>query len=109
MKTTINFNDFRDAFRAYDRENFSREGAMILFEYFEELNPDIELDVLAICCDFSEDTTDSIEEKYSLDLTDDDGKDTLTNKEKSAIVREYLHDNTTLLGETASSFVYCNF
>lgn len=51
MKTTINFNDFRDAFRSMDRmENFSREGMQVLFDYLEECDPDYELDVIAPCC-----------------------------------------------------------
>ena len=109
MKTTLNLNEFQNAFDRMRPDTFSYEALGILFDYFEELDPDMELDVIAICCEFSEDTTDSIAESYSLDLTDDDGEDTLTDNEKAAIAREYLHDNTTLLGETASGFVYVGF
>lgn len=59
MKTTVSKSDFRDAFRDYNREeNFTYEGLGALYDYLTELEEDtgeeIELDVIAICCDFSE-------------------------------------------------------
>ena len=59
MKQTINVYDFRDAFRNHQRaDNFSYEGLTALFEYLEELEEDtgeeMELDVIALCCDFTE-------------------------------------------------------
>lgn len=58
MKQTINLYNFRDAFQAMRPNNFSYEGLRALFEYLEDLEDDtgeeIELDVIAICCDFTE-------------------------------------------------------
>ena len=59
MKTTVNFTAFADAFEAQGRgDNFSREGLQELFDYLEEYEEStgeqIELDVIAICCDYSE-------------------------------------------------------
>jgi len=59
MKQSINRDQFRDAFRDYSREdNFSYAGLSALFDYFEELEDDtgeeLELDVIAICCEFTE-------------------------------------------------------
>ena len=62
MKQTINDCDFIDAFRNYFggqyKTNFSYEGLKALFEWFEEYENDtgeeMELDVIAICCDFIE-------------------------------------------------------
>lgn len=58
MHTTVNMYDFERAFRALRPDNFSYGGLKALFEYFEEyedsLGEEIELDVIAICCDFSE-------------------------------------------------------
>ena len=46
--------DLRRAFKAYDRQDsFSWEGYEALIEYFTEIG-DVELDVIAICFDFSE-------------------------------------------------------
>ena len=58
MKQSINFYAFRDAFQAMRPDTFSYEGLRALFEYLEALEDDtgeeIELDVIAICCDFTE-------------------------------------------------------
>ena len=58
MKQTINEYQFTEAFKRIRPNNFSYEGLKALFEWFEELENDtgeeMELDVIAICCDFSE-------------------------------------------------------
>jgi len=59
MKRTINVHEFRDAFRDMNRsDNFSYEGLGILFEGLESLadetGEEYELDVIALCCDFTE-------------------------------------------------------
>jgi len=69
MYQTVTFEDFRDAFRAYDRlENFTYDGARILFDYLEQYEEDtgerIELDVIALCCDYSEDMPEDIADSY---------------------------------------------
>lgn len=55
----VSFNDFLEEFIKHGRENqFSYEGKKALFDYLEELSEDlgepIELDIIAICCDFTE-------------------------------------------------------
>lgn len=53
----ISKTDFVDQFHKMDRSNnFSYEGLQALYGYFEELSDDIniEFDVIAICCDFTE-------------------------------------------------------
>ena len=55
----ISFYDFLEEFKKYDREKqFSYEGKKALFNYLNELGKDIgepiELDVIALCCDFTE-------------------------------------------------------
>ena len=58
MKQTINFYDFQKAFQELRPNSFSYEGLRALFEYLEELEDStgegIELDVIALCCDFIE-------------------------------------------------------
>ncbi len=59
MKKTINLNDFRDAFHKAGRGNqFTYDGLTALFEYIEEYEEgtgdEIELDVIALCCEFTE-------------------------------------------------------
>ena len=58
MKQTINEYQFTEAFKRIRTNNFSYEGLKALFEWFEELENDtgeeMELDVIAICCEFTE-------------------------------------------------------
>lgn len=55
MKQTVNFHLFADAFRNYDRaDNFSYDGLKELFNWCEDVDPEMELDVIALCCDWTE-------------------------------------------------------
>ena len=54
MKKTINRYDFHEAFEDLRPYNFSPGALGQLFDYYEELNPDFELDVIAICGDWTE-------------------------------------------------------
>jgi len=58
MKQTVDFYQFEQAFRSLRPDNFSYYGLKALFDYFEEYedetSTEIELDVIAICCDYCE-------------------------------------------------------
>ena len=59
MKQTITENQFVSAFADYNRhENFSVDGRIALYEFItqldEECGTETELDVIALCCEFSE-------------------------------------------------------
>ena len=58
MKQTVNIYDFERAFKNCDRDNFSYEGLKALFEYLEEYEDstgeELELDVIALCCEYAE-------------------------------------------------------
>ena len=59
MKITINEYQFEQAFRDAGRgDNFSYAGLQALFEYLQSYEDDggeeIELDVIALCCEFTE-------------------------------------------------------
>jgi hypothetical protein len=105
MKTTISHaSQFRDAFRQADRQDqFSYEALNMLYEYFEDCDPDMELDVIAICCEYNEDTFEGIAANYEVDLTGVDKTDI------PQAVMDFLCDNTTVVGETATGFVYLSF
>lgn len=110
---TFNENDFIDEFKAYNREdNFSLKGLRILFESLEQLASDceinIELDVIALCCEYNEDSIANIINNYSLDVTDCD------DDEKIETVQDYLVDNTSVSGsyeddDGATYFIYQAF
>ena len=63
MKQAVNEYQFEQAFRdcgrfGGDNDNFSYEALKLLFEWFEQYEEDcgteVELDPIAICCDFTE-------------------------------------------------------
>ena len=58
MKQSVNIYDFEREFKRFERNNFSWDGLKALFEYLEEYEEDtgeeIELDVVALCCDYAE-------------------------------------------------------
>ena len=74
MKQSTNLYAFRNAFLAIRPDNFSHEGLEVLFDYLEEYEEsageEIELDVIAICCDFSELSLDEAREEYGEYYTD---------------------------------------
>lgn len=108
MKTQVYLSDFRDAFQSVRPDNFSYEGLEVLFDYLEECERDTgeeyELDVIAICCDFSEATWSQIASGHDIDLSDCEDDD-----EREAAVVEYLEDESQLIGKTSSSIVYRDF
>lgn len=71
IKQSVYLRDFRDAFQAIRPDNFSYEGLGALYEYLEELSEDIgddiELDVIAICCDYTEYSEDAAREEFDID------------------------------------------
>ena len=114
MKTTISRYDFERAFvDANRKENFSYEALGLLFDYFEsyeeETGQEIELDVIAICCEYSEDTVADIARNYSIDLNDADPEADDYEDQCRQIVFDYLSDRTSVVGNTADGFVYLSF
>jgi hypothetical protein len=57
MKTTANSYSFLHAFEDMNRlSHFGRDGVMALWDYLEECEedgPEMELDVIGLCCEFS--------------------------------------------------------
>lgn len=108
MKTTVSRYDFERAFAdAGRKDNFTYEGLGLLFDYLEqyeeETGQEIELDVIALCCDYSEEDTHIIARDYKIDIEGMDDDEILE------AVRDYLEDNTQLVGETSTGFVYACF
>ena len=109
VQSINNVYQFREAFRLAGRgDQFSHEGLEVLFDYLDNLSEDtgetIELDVVALCCDYYELSIDEIVENYNLDLSEyDDGNDALQ------YVRDWLNDNTSVCGEVSDGFVYAAF
>lgn len=69
MYTNIDFGQFLDSFNDMDRkEDFSYHAKKELFDYYtqfeEETEEQIELDIIAICCDWGEYTIEDIDREY---------------------------------------------
>jgi hypothetical protein len=114
MKTTVSKYDFERAFvTAGRKDQFSYEGLAVLFDYLEELEAstgqELELDVIELCCDYYESSTEEIVENYRIDLSDLDPADEDYEQQRTEAVREYLTDQGALCGETLSGFVYSAF
>lgn len=92
MYQTISQWDFVRAFTEMNREtNFSEEGRLALFDFLEEVNPDSELDVIAICCDFTEySNLNELKQEYSHLLEDED----LSDDDE---VLEFFRDETVVI------------
>jgi len=109
MKTTVSINAFHQAFYDMGRVNqFSAAGRSILFDYLEQLGEDIgeeiELDVIALCCEYAEEDHKTIAENYSIDISDCDFEDGLDR------VIAYLEDEGVYVGHTKGfDIVYRQF
>jgi hypothetical protein len=101
-QTIDNASQFRDQFHQCGRaDQFSYEALGLIFDYLSDCGSDVELDVIAICCDYSAEHYTAIASNYSIDL---DGLD--DDEAKSAVV-EYIQDNSAYLGEaTDGELVY---
>jgi len=101
MKTTVNFCDFQDAFHTMGRGNqFTYKGKKALYEWIEymdeECDTETELDVIALCCEFTE--YEDLEEFHS----------EYSKEEYPAL--EVLADYTTVIPiEGTESFIIAQF
>jgi hypothetical protein len=98
MKQTINEYDFRRAFEQLRPDQFSYQGLGALFDYFEELEDgigeEIELDVIGICCEYTEyEELSEFQEEYG--------------KEYKTI--EDIEDHTTVIPVFGDSFIIEQF
>jgi hypothetical protein len=70
MKQTVSEYDFVEAFdKANRKENFSRQGRRELYDYLTEvglgMGEEIELDVITLCCEFTEyESVEAFNEAY---------------------------------------------
>lgn len=109
MHTTINLYQFCTAFRNMGRKDqFSLDGLEWLFNYLEQCEEDtgeaIELDVIALCCDYTEATYKEILDDYNIDISKCEDEEEIRET-----VLGYLNDNTTVVGSDNDTVLYANF
>ena len=100
MKMTINESIFKDEFRLQGRsDQFSSNGLKALYEYFEEVHGEDSgyeyvLDVISLCCDFTEyDTALEAAKNYSPFTIDED----LNEEEQERQAFQFLSLRTTII------------
>lgn len=120
MKQTVSFHDFRHAFTSMGRDSqFSVDALELLYDFLTEnegsMGEEYTLDVIALCCEFGEDSPEDIASMYGFDLpqrceydADDIGEDDW-RMECVAEAGRYLDRHTTVVGETDTTIVYLNF
>lgn len=99
MKQTITFCDFTDAFRDAGRaDDFSYDALRVLFDYLEDFEDDTgeeyELDVVALCCDWTE-YPDAVE--AASELTDWEPDEDLDDEDNDEDALDYLRTQTTVI------------
>ena len=107
----VNFNTFYDAFQASRPDNFSYEGLQVLFNILEEQARDfgepIEMDVVALCCEWSEASLDQVNDDYSLvDAEDYEYED---DRWLQYAIFEALSERTTAYHVDSDTVVYQQF
>lgn len=106
MKQSINFYEFEQAFRNHNRyDSFGYDGLKVIFESLEQYEDDcdteIELDVIAICCEYNMLTFDEVISEYGLNYVEE-----IDNCTEEEFVIEYLNENTWVLGTTNDSVIF---
>jgi len=109
MYQRITFFDFCDAFWRADRaEQFSYDGKRALFDHLEQLEEDtgekIELDVIALCCEYAEATVDELIDEYDLDTSDCED-----DSDRCDLAEGFLNDRTTIVWQRGKRFLYQQF
>ena len=116
MIEQVSFNAFCDAFKGdvgSNRENqFSYDGKKALYDYLEEYeestNTKVELDIIALCCEYTE--FDSVEDYLESYNTDIEREEYDTEEEYNKAVLNEIQEKTTLINiEKSNHFIIQNF
>ena len=113
MKKTISEGEFIDEFKNNNtyKKNFSIEGLMALYDYLvkykESTDDEIELNVVALCCEYSEyESANEAAKQYngaveaSKDFDDED---------REAAALAWLEDQTTVIPVNGGGVIIQNF
>lgn len=103
MKKTVSIYDFRNAFLQSDtyKNNFSYEGLTALFKWFEEYERDvndgeeIDFDMVAICCEYSEyESALECAKEYGFELPDGNHN---SDNDNEVLALAWLEDRTQVI------------
>jgi hypothetical protein len=99
MIQTVTLHDFRSAFKNAGRDTqFSFDAQRLLFDYFEQVEEDtgeqIELDIIAICCEYTEENVLNVAEYYNIDI------EGIPEDEVLQVVLDFIQEATSVVGVT---------
>lgn len=118
MKQNIGFSKFCDAFSDTYKNNFTYAGKRALFDYLEQLEEDmgeeIELDTVALCCEYSEyeSAWDAMEEYQPDDMPveGEEGDDLVEiQKKNEKAAHEWLEERTTVIDVEGGGIIILQF
>lgn len=117
MKITVDVYDMKERFVAMDRDYYSFEGLESLLDYYNEIDENMELDCIAICCDCTEygdgvtcsfsDLIDEYGYKYPVEDYKEDND--IDESDYIAALVEVLEDYTTVLHVSNGNYIVFSF
>ncbi len=107
--------DLEEEFKRMNRNPFTHEGYQALIELFNEFDEPQELDVIAICCEFTEATPADIMHDYGYTIDGMDYDDALATGDYDedeiidVFVGDYLNYHTWAVALSNGHILYQNF
>ena len=95
MQQEVTKYQFHDAFKRMGRgEQFSYAGLSALYDYLDDVDPEYSLDVIALCCEFTEyDSLEGFQEEYG------DEYDSIAKIEENTLVIRIPNSDGFIVGE----------
>lgn len=110
MKTTVNFSQFCDSFSDQYTNNFTYAGKRALFDYLEqyeeETGEELELDPVALCCEYTQ--YDDLEE-FNAQYNGLKGDDNNEANENWYSMKDLQERTTVIEIEGSESFIIADF
>ena len=100
MVKTIYFGDFTEEFARMGRKDqFSYDGLRAIFDHLEIINPNYDLDVVELCCDYTEYDKNELKDQYGYLVDEDAELDQLL----------YELESRTIVIRTNDTFIVAEF
>lgn len=110
MKYELDRSEFTNLFAQYNRaDNFSFTALDALYDHYEEMDENMVVDIIAICCEWSEYTAEEAIGQYSHILDEDDIKEAREADNLDEYVQEELSEHTTVLPASNGNIVVQEF
>jgi len=96
VNTISTASQFVDQFKACGRgDQFSYDALSALFDYYNQFDDNIEMDVIALCCEWQEfDSLEELADAYNHQFTEEQLQDVEAHKDE---IEDYFYDNTQII------------